>query len=282
MNTTTVNPPAVAPAPASTPGTHTARTLLLRVLKIASRIAFPIASILGLWYLAIAFSGLPEFVIPRPTQVLAVLTQETDFVTQHLVVTLRAAAIGFVFANIVGIGLAVLFTALPVFNRLLMPAAITIRNVPYVALASVLVLAVGDGLWTKVTIVTIAGFFPVLVNTLRGLAAVDPVVLDRMRILDVSPWKVFLKVRLPYSVPYILAAQEITGSASIIVAVAAEWMISSEGLGYVINRAMAQYRGDQVYAVALLAAVLSYAIYMLVQMVGARINWSERARDGGK
>jgi ABC-type nitrate/sulfonate/bicarbonate transport system permease component len=277
MNTTTVNSPAAAPAPQGA-----ARTAMLRAMKIASRIAFPIISILGLWYLAIAFSGLPEFVIPRPTQVLAVLTNETEFVTQHLVVTLRAAAIGFLFANIVGIGLAVLFTSLPVFNRLLMPAAITLRNVPYVALASVLVLAVGDGLWTKVTIVTIAGFFPVLVNTMRGLAAVDPVVLDRMRILDVSPWKVFLKVRLPYSVPYILAAQEITGSASIIVAVAAEWMISSEGLGYVINRAMAQYRGDQVYAVALLAAVLSYAIYMLVQMIGARINWSERARNGGK
>lgn len=275
MNTTTVNTPAVAPALA-------ARAVLLRMLKIASRIAFPIVSILGLWYLAIAFSGLPEFVIPRPTQVLAVLTGETDFVTQHLVVTLRAAAIGFVFANLVGIGLAVLFTSLPIFNRLLMPAAITIRNVPYVALASVLVLAVGDGLWTKVMIVTIAGFFPVLVNTMRGLRAVDTVVLDRMRILDVSPWKVFLKVRLPYSVPYILAAQEITGSGSIIVAVAAEWMISSEGLGYVINRAMAQYRGDQVYAVALLAAVLSYAIYMLVQVIGARINWSERARNGGK
>lgn len=276
MNTTTATPPAVAPQAAA------ARSLLLRGLKMASRIAFPIISILGLWYLAIAFSGLPEFVIPRPTQVLAVLTQETSFVTQHLVVTLRAAAIGFLFANVAGIGLAVLFTSVPVLNRLLMPAAITIRNVPYVALASVLVLAVGDGLWTKVMIVTIAGFFPVLVNTMRGLAAVDTVVLDRMRILDVSPWKVFLKVRLPYSVPYILAAQEITGSGSIIVAVAAEWMISSEGLGYVINRAMAQYRGDQVYAVALLAAVLSYAIYMLVQLIGARINWSERSRTRGQ
>lgn len=278
MNTTSVTPPAAAPVPPAA----AARTAALRALTIASRIALPVISILGLWYLAIAFSGLPEFVIPRPTQVLAVLTQETSFVTQHLMVTLRAAAIGFLFANLVGIGLAVLFTSLPMFNRLLMPAAITIRNVPYVALASVLVLAVGDGLWTKVAIVTIAGFFPALVNTLRGLAAVDPVVLDRMRILDVSPWKVFLKVRLPYSVPYILAAQEITGSGSIIVAVAAEWMISSEGLGYVINRAMAQYRGDQVYAVALLAAVLSYAIYMLVQVIGARINWSERSRTGGK
>lgn len=284
MNTTTApatpaHPATTASAPAAAPA-EAARALLARALRLVSRIAFPVASILGLWYLAIAFSGLPEFVIPRPTQVLAVLTNETSFVTQHLVVTLKAAALGFLFANIVGISLAVLFTSLNIFQRLLMPAAITLRNVPYVALASVLVLAVGDGLWTKVIIVTIAGFFPVLVNTMRGLRSVDTVVLDRMRILDVSPWKVFLKVRLPYSVPYILAAQEITGSGSIIVAIAAEWMISSEGLGYVINRAMAQYRGDQVYAVALLAAVLSYSIYMLVQVIGARINWSERAREG--
>lgn len=253
------------------------RERLLFVLNLLAKVAFPVVSILGLWMLAVAFSGLPDFVIPRPQQVLGVLINETDFVTQHLLVTLKAAALGFLMANVVGIGLAVLFTSVPFFSRLLMPAAITIRNVPYVALASVLVLAIGDSLVTKVMIVTIAGFFPVLVNTMRGLRAVDPVVLDRMRILDVSPWRVFFSVRLRYSVPYILAAQEITGSGSIIVAIAAEWMISSEGLGYVINRGMAQYRGDQVYAVALLAAVLSYAIYMLVQFIGRRINWSERA-----
>jgi NitT/TauT family transport system permease protein len=286
MNTTTAPEQALAPVfpaqvatPAVSADAFRWRARGIRLLRLASRIAFPIVSILGLWYLAIAFSGLPEFVIPRPEKVLAVLTHETTFVTQHLMVTLQAAAIGFLLANVVGVSLAVLFTSIPLTSRLLMPAAITIRNVPYVALASVLVLAVGDSLWTKVMIVTIAGFFPVLVNTMRGLRSVDPVVLDRMRILDVRPWKVFLFVRLPYSVPFILAAQEITGSGSIIVAIAAEWMISSEGLGYVINRAMAQYRGDQVYAVALLAAVLSYSIYMLVQLIGARINWSEKARS---
>ncbi len=250
--------------------------------RLLTRLAFPVVSILGLWLLAVAFSGLPDFVIPRPMQVFGVLVNETDFVTQHLMVTLKAAALGFLAANVVGIGLAVLFTSVPFFSRLIMPAAITLRNVPYVALASVLVLAIGDSLATKVMIVAIAGFFPVLVNTMRGLRAVDPVVLDRMRILDVSPWRVFLSVRLRYSVPYILAAQEITGSGSIIVAIAAEWMISSEGLGYVINRGMAQYRGDQVYAVALLAAVLSYAIYLLVQLVGRRINWSEQANAARK
>jgi NitT/TauT family transport system permease protein len=80
-------------------------------------------------------------------------------------------------------------------------------------------------------------------------------------------------VRLPYALPYIVSAQEITGSGSIIVAIAAEWMISSSGLGYVINRAMQQYRGDQVYAVALLAALLSFAIYSVVHVIGQRLDW---------
>jgi ABC-type nitrate/sulfonate/bicarbonate transport system permease component len=55
-------------------------------------------------------------------------------------------------------------------------------------------------------------------------------------------------------------------------------MISSSGLGYVINRAMQQYRGDQVYAVALLAALLSFLVYTVVHVLGERLNW--QAREG--
>jgi NitT/TauT family transport system permease protein len=105
------------------------------------------------------------------------------------------------------------------------------------------------------------------------------VVLDRMRVLSASPLQIFLHVRLPYALPYIVSAQEITGSGSIIVAIAAEWMISGSGLGYVINRAMQQYRGDQVYAVALLAALLSFLVYSTVHLIGRRLDWQGAARD---
>jgi ABC-type nitrate/sulfonate/bicarbonate transport system permease component len=243
------------------------------------RIVTPIVSILGLWYLAIFTSGLPAFVIPRPERVLQTLVNDGGLIFGHLIETLKAAAIGYVLANVLGIGLAVLFLWVPLTRSLLMPAAITLRNIPYVALVTVLVLAFGDSIGSKVTIVALAGFFPVLVNTYRGLQSADPVVLDRMRVLDASWWETFLHVRLPYSLPYLVSAQEITGSGSIIVAIAAEWMISSSGLGYVINRAMQQYRGDQVYAVALLAAVLSFAIYTFVHVVGQRLDWQGAAAN---
>jgi len=203
------------------------------------------------------------------------LFNDRSFITVHLVETLKVAAIGFILSNVVGIGLAVLFMAVPIGRQLIMPAAITLRNMPYVALVTVLMLAFGDSIGSKVTIVVLAGFFPVLVNTSRGLQAADPVALDRMRVLNASWLETFLHVRLPYAVPFIVSAQEITGSGSIIVAIAAEWMISSQGLGYIINRAMQQYRGDQVYAVAFLAALLSFGVYALVHFIGERLNWQQ-------
>jgi len=256
------------PSPASSPA-----RLLPRLGWLALRVLTPIGSVLLLWYLAIWFSGLPAFVIPLPERVLDVLWVDRAFIFENLLYTLRVAMIGFVWANIAGIGLAVLFDLLPPTRYMLMPAAITLRNVPYIAMISVLMLAFGDSILSKTTIVALAGFFPVLVNTMQGLHAADEVQLDRMRILNASWWQTFSQVRLIYALPSIVAAQEITGSSSIIVAIAAEWMISSTGLGYVINHAMQNYRGDQVYAVALVATGLSFLIYSLVHALGKRLDW---------
>jgi ABC-type nitrate/sulfonate/bicarbonate transport system permease component len=258
------------------PRDEAARAVPRFLLAYALRVAVPVGSVLALWYLTIWFSGLPAFVIPRPEQVLASLVVDRAFILPNLVATLQVAAVGYVIANLAGIGLAILFDAVPFTRQALMPAAITLRNVPYVALVTVLMLAFGDSILSKVTIVALAGFFPVLVNTMQGLRATDEVMLDRMSILNASWWQTFSRVRLPYALPYIVSAQEITGSGSIIVAIAAEWMISSTGLGFVINRAMQTYRGDQVYAVALLATALSFAIYAFVHYVGHRLDWRER------
>ena len=76
------------------------------------RVVTPILSVLLLWYLSIWFSGLPAFVIPRPERVIEVLWVDRAFIFEHLLATLQVAAIGFLWANVVGIGMAVLFTAI--------------------------------------------------------------------------------------------------------------------------------------------------------------------------
>lgn len=244
-----------------------------RIARIALAICLPLISTLGLWYFAIYASGLPAFVIPRPERVLMALVENWQLIFINLIETLKVAALGFVLANVLGIGLAVLFLASSFWRQTIMPAAIALRNVPYVALVTILVLAFGDTIASKVTIVVLAGFFPVLVNAHKGLQVADEVVLDRMRILNASWWQTFSRVQLPYAMPYIVAAQEITGTTSIVVAIAAEWMISSSGLGFVINKAMQTYRGDLVFAVAFISAFLSFGVYALVHAVGQRLDW---------
>jgi ABC-type nitrate/sulfonate/bicarbonate transport system permease component len=246
--------------------------------KLSSGAALPLLSILGAWYLLVYLSGLPEFVIPKPHKVLATLFYEREYLGYHLWETLKASAVGYVFANILGISLAALFIVLPSSRRVALPLAVTLRNVPYVALITILVLALGDGFLPKVLIVTLAVFFPIMVNVHRGLLSVDPLILDRMRILDAGALSTFLRVRIPSSLPFFVAAQEVAGSSAVITTIAAEWMMSSSGLGYIINRAMALYRGDEVYAVAFLAAVISYAIYVLVGWLGRQLDWQSPSR----
>lgn len=244
-----------------------------RVAKVAFAVLLPLISTLGLWYLAIYASGLPAFVIPRPERVMEALIEDRELIFVNLLETLKVAALGFLLSNAIGIGLAVLFLSSRFWRQAIMPAAIALRNIPYVALVTVLVLAFGDTIGSKIAIVVLAGFFPVLVNAHKGLQVADDVVLDRMRILNASWWQTFSRVRLPYALPYIVAAQEITGTTSIVVAIAAEWMISSSGLGFVINKAMQTYRGDLVYAVALISALLSFGVYALVHAIGQRLDW---------
>lgn len=249
---------------------------LWRVVMVVLKILLPIASVIGLWYLAIYTTGLPRYVIPHPMSVVQSLITNRALFFEHFLYTLQVAMTGYFLANVIGIGLAILFVALPISRDAVMPAAIAARNIPYVIMVTVLALAMGDGFWTKVIIVTMAGFFPVLVNTYRGLKSVDATILDRMRILDASIWDVFVRVRIPYSVPYIVAAQEITGSSSIVIAISVEWMISRSGLGYLINQSMMAYAGERVYAVALIAALFSFGAYSLIHFLGNRINWADR------
>jgi NitT/TauT family transport system permease protein len=263
----------------ASPDSHDKRAATLRrATAIALKILLPIVSIIALWYLAIHTSGLPRYVIPEPMSVVRSLIDNRALFFEHFLYTLEVAMMGYLLANVIGIGLAVLFVAIPFSRDAVMPAAIAVRNLPYVIIVTVLALAMGDGFWTKVIIVTMGGFFPVLVNTYRGLLSVDSIILDRMRILDATLWDVFCRVRLPCSVPYIIAAQEITGSSSIIIAISVEWMISRSGLGYLINQSMMAYAGERVYAIAVIATAFSFFAYTLIHFVGTRLNWAE-AKD---
>lgn len=223
-----------------------------------------IVSVPILWQLAVWTSGLQPFILPGPGIVFETLGNEWSNFLYHTGVTMYGALVGYAFANLFAIAVAVLFVYVPSVQTFLMPWFIVIKNIPFVVIAPILIITLGETNLPKFIIVFLVTFFPVLANVVAGLRAADTVLLDRMHVLNASRWQIFWKVRWPSAIPYYMAAHEVAFTGSIIAAIVAEFFFSRTGLGYLIVTAMEGYRADILYGVTLIAAVLGLGNYLLV------------------
>ncbi|MCY4411187.1 MAG: ABC transporter permease [Caldilineaceae bacterium] len=220
-----------------------------------------------LWVLAIQITGFEPFLLPPPDMVADILWNERDILLSHTWTTIVEALTGYAVANLIAITLAVSFLYLPWFEALAIPWTVIIKNVPFVTIASILIIILGDTPLPKIIIVVLITFFPILANVTKGLKSADSVLLDRMQTLDSSQWEIFTKVRWPSALPYYIAAHEIAFTGSIIGAIVAEWLFARRGLGYLIVQAMTQYRADRLWAVTILASALAVGAYLLIKII---------------
>ena len=226
-----------------------------------------IVSVPILWVLAIQVTGFPSFLLPPPDMVADVLWSERDILLSHAWTTIVEALTGYAIANLIAIALSVSFLYLPWFEALAIPWTVIVKNVPFVTIASILIIILGDTPLPKIIIVILITFFPILANVTKGLKSADSVLLDRMQTLDSSQWDIFVKVRWPSALPYYIAAHEIAFTGSIIGAIVAEWLFARKGLGYLIVQSMTQYRADRLWAVTMLASALAVGAYLLVKLI---------------
>ncbi|MEM1222275.1 MAG: ABC transporter permease [Verrucomicrobiota bacterium] len=218
------------------------------------------------WLIAVQLSDLPSVILPPPSKVWAVLTAEFSSLWYHTGVTIGEAVLGYAVANVIAIFLAVLFIYSPWTEHFVTPWMVLIRNVPFVTVASILIVTLGDGLGTKVIVVVLVSFFPLLANLVKGLNSAPPELIDRMKVMNASRWQVFKRVLWPAALPYYVAAHEIAFTGSIIGAIVAEWFFARKGLGFLIVQSTIEYRADRLYAVTLIASLLAIAAYLLCKL----------------
>ncbi len=235
-----------------------------------------IVSVPIIWQLAVTLSGLQPFILPGPGIVFKTLGNEWSNFLYHTGVTMYGAIVGYAFANLFAISIAILFVYMPSVQTFLMPWFIVIKNIPFVVIAPILVITLGTTNMPKFIVVFLVTFFPVLANVVAGLRAADQVLLDRMHVLNANKWQIFWKVRWPSAIPYYMAAHEVAFTGSIIAAIVAEFFFSRTGLGYLIVTAMESYRADVLYGVTLIAAVLGLSNYLLVVWLRKRLlRWQD-------
>jgi NitT/TauT family transport system permease protein len=230
-----------------------------------------IVSIFLIWKGVIVIFHPPSFIIPPPELVAKTMSEERDSLSLHTLVTIEGAVIGYAIANILAIAMAISFVYFKRIEEFTTPWMVIIKNIPFVTIASILIITLGETPLPKIIIIVLITFFPILANVVKGLRSVDSVLLDRMTVLSASTWQVFWKVRWPLSMPYYIASHEISATGSIIGAIVAEYFFAREGLGFLIVRSMSQYRTDRLWAVTLIASILAVAVYFIVKIVETRM-----------
>jgi ABC-type nitrate/sulfonate/bicarbonate transport system permease component len=185
--------------------------------------------VLGGWQAYTELADISPLLLPSPLAVAGSVVDNTSLFARNAVVTLQEILLGFVLGAAAGIALAVLLTYSRLAERAVYPWLVASQMVPIVAVAPILVVWFGFTIVRKVVMVALVCFFPVVVNTIDGLKAVDPEMVRLMRTLGMSRPRIMRSVRVPSALPYVFSGLKVAMALSVIGAVFGEWVGSSEG-----------------------------------------------------
>jgi NitT/TauT family transport system permease protein len=238
-------------------------------------------ALLLLWEVLVRVFRVPPFILPAPSAILWKITEIPGRLLLHSWATLSEILEGFGAACVGGIALAAIIAHSRVLARTLYPILVTTQVVPTIAIAPVLTIWLGPSDAVRLIVIFLIGFFPMVVNTTAGLLRVDEELLDLVRGLKATRWKIFTKIRLPNALPHIFTGMRISIALCVIGAVVAEFVVSERGLGYVIFSAANNLDTLLVFTAVTLLAVMGIALYRIVVLAQRlALPWAEQEREG--
>ncbi|HEX8916835.1 MAG TPA: ABC transporter permease, partial [Humisphaera sp.] len=227
-------------------------------------------------------SGLvPEYILPRPHNVLRSLWDNRAEFLKHAAYTGTAAVVGFTASAVLGVAGAVALSSSRWVRRAFYPYAVFFQTVPLVAVAPLLVIVLGTGSLPVVVSAFIVSVFPVLANALAGLLATDPALLDLFKLYGAGPVATLWKLRLPAALPQVLTGLRVAAGLAVIGAIVGEFFAGAGGLGYAIDGRKTAQRPQDVFALLLLAAALGIAMFVAINAVSSAAlkNWHPSERE---
>ncbi|MHC0054456.1 ABC transporter permease [Actibacterium sp. D379-3] len=238
----------------------------------AARLAVP--AILGLTIL-VAWEGLvhglnvPGVILPAPTQIGARIGSSLDILWVDFVQTfVKGALTGYLIGCGAAVLVAIAIDRSPFLQRGLLPVGNFIAALPIIGIAPILVMWFGFDWQSKAAVVVMMVFFPVLVNTVQGLAASGPMQRDLMKTYSANYWQTLLKLRLPAAMPFIFNGLKISTTLALIGAIVAEFFGSPiRGMGFRISTEVGRLGLDMVWAEIAVAAVAGSAFYGLIAVI---------------
>lgn len=227
--------------------------------------------VLGLvaWEVIVIVFNIQGFLLPRPTVIASTFMQQFSVILPAGLFTLGEAVGGFFIGSILGVLVAMATARWATINEGIMPFAIAINSTPIVALAPIMNNWFGiTNPLAKMSIVGVIVFFPVMINTVRGLTQVNAGALELMRSYAAKDFTVLAQVRIPNALPYLFSALKVASTLSVIAAVVSEYFGGSrEALGVFISQEAALFHFAEAWSAIIIACIMGITSYVIILVI---------------
>jgi len=224
-----------------------------------------LALLLSIWQWIVARQWVASYLLPSPLQIYQTTVEMWPEILAATLSTAQSIGWGLGLSILSGISLALVFFAIPIVRRAVLPFCIFFQTVPIISIAPLLVIWFGFGQPTVKASAFIVSLFPILANTLTGLQETDPQLKELFKLYKPSPWNLVIKLQIPSAIPYILTGIKISAGLAVIGAIVGEF-IAGGGLGSLIDAARTQQRVDLVFSGVLMSSGLALFLVFIIEI----------------
>jgi NitT/TauT family transport system permease protein len=234
-----------------------------------------LVSVIILWEVGTRLFNVQKLLLPPASAVFAEWAKFSNLIITSAFYTLHEALVGFAFAAVIGVSLAVISVYVPLLRQIVMTAIVGINATPKVALAPIIVIWLGRDAPSKYALAFLLSFFPIVINSVRGFTDVPVELMNLYKLMQASPWQIFRKVRLPNALPAIFDGFKIALPIAMIGAVTCELIAPARaGIGYQMTIAQSNFNSSLIWACLITIAALALVVYrVLVFLEDKLIYW---------
>jgi len=227
-----------------------------------------VSFILVIWESAVRLHLIPAFILPAPSSIgIALIEHRQLLFGLHLLATLQEILVGFIFSVICG---ALLGTGMFLFRPLekaIYPFLIISQTIPLIALSPIFIMWFGYTLWSKVAVVFLTAFFPVVVSTYDGLRTSGQAYKDLLLTFGANRWQLLVKTQIPLALPSFFSGLKLSIVYCVIGATIGEWLGGSKGLGYFSRRMAGNLQSAEMFAAVFLLSALGVVLFLMIALL---------------
>ena len=233
------------------------------IVKWMPSLALAVA-LFALWEALVRILDVQRWLLPRPTAIGVEIWRSRSVLWDNALVTGEEVLIGYAIAIVVGIALAVAISYSRLLERAVYPFVIASQTIPIIALAPLLLVWVGPEKTSKIIIVALITFFPIVVNLVDGLRSADRASIDMFRTLGATRWQTFRKLQAPAALPFFFSGLKISAVFAVIGAVIGEWVGGQAGLGWLMQVVRPLFKTELVFASIFVLSAMAIMLFVTV------------------